>query len=147
MGYLYALELQGKVVYIGQTLGTLERRAARMLAQARATAKPHQKGIYAALRCHGPENFTVRPLVVANDREYLLDLERKAIAAYGTREHGFNLRQGGEVPSKLTEKGRKRLKGSMRKRWRDPKERGRFLEWSAQGRQRLAELRSGRRPK
>jgi hypothetical protein len=71
MGFLYALELDGRICYIGQTVMPLERRAVRLLAQSRNHPRPNDKGILAAIRRHGPEKFTVRPLVVANDREYL----------------------------------------------------------------------------
>jgi hypothetical protein len=121
MGFLYALELDGKVCYIGQTLMPLERRADCLAAKARHHPRPNDKGILAAIRRHGPEKFTVRPLVVANDREYLRELERKAIIAYKTREHGFNIRAGGEGGfERLTEEGRARIGQAARKLWSSP---------------------------
>lgn len=121
MGFLYALELDGKVCYIGQTLMALERRADRLVAKARNNRTPNEKGILAAIRRHGPEKFTVRPLVVANDREYLRELERKAIIAYKTRENGFNIRSGGEGGfERLTEEGRARIGQAARKLWSSP---------------------------
>jgi hypothetical protein len=121
MGFLYALELDGKVCYIGQTLKPLERRADMLLAKVRNNRKLNEKGILAAIRRHGPEKFTVRPLVVANDREYLRELERKAIFAYETKEHGFNIRSGGEGGfERLTDEGRARIGQAARKLWSSP---------------------------
>lgn len=50
-----------------------------------------------AIRKYGADAFKVQTLVIADNWEYLCDLERKAIDAFGTRSPGgYNLTVGGE---------------------------------------------------
>lgn len=75
-------------------------------------------------------------LAVANDWDYLCDLERKAIQAFRTQKpHGYNLTDGGEgtpgycMPPESRERQRQKVMGS---------------KWTQEARQRFSEKCKGR---
>ena len=57
------------------------------------TNKPH---LYNAIRCHGPSNFSVRPLVETTTLEQLNKLERACIRVFDSIKTGYNILPGGE---------------------------------------------------
>ena len=93
-GCLYMLTFPSGKSYIGITLKTLDRRLSLHRSHAR---KGRAGAIYSAIRKYGDHSFTARKLVITDDREYLCELERRAIKAFGTRPpYGYNLTDGGD---------------------------------------------------
>jgi hypothetical protein len=90
-----------------------------------ALGKRENGVLYSALRKYRPENFQVKTLVIANDWEYLCDLERKVIKAFGTRHPlGYNMTDGGEgVQGKRDEAARLKISLAQKKRFQDPAQR------------------------
>jgi hypothetical protein len=94
VGELYKLDFPNGKSYIGITNETALKRFTRHVKKANAGQK---QAVTNAIRKYTPQAVRVSTLVVARDWEYLCALERKAIAAFGTREpHGYNLTDGGE---------------------------------------------------
>jgi group I intron endonuclease len=115
MGCLYRLTSPTGKQYIGITAKDLDTRWEKHMKQMRAG---RQHALQNAFRKHGPENFKREVLVIADDWEYLCDLERKAIAAFGSKSpSGYNLTDGGEGIAGLTEESREKMAASMRKAW------------------------------
>ena len=95
MTELYIITSPGGKSYVGVTSRTAAWRFARHSSNALAGGTAC-RFLTNALRKYGPENFTVRTLVVGSF-EYVLGLEQPAIAAFGTMApHGYNLREGGQ---------------------------------------------------
>jgi hypothetical protein len=94
MGCLYRLDFASGKQYIGITAG---RSTATRFRQHRSKlSRGSDNAIYCAWRKHGEPR--ARLLAFASG-DYLLDLERRAIAAYGTlAPQGYNLTIGGEHP-------------------------------------------------
>jgi len=56
-----------------------------------------QSALHNAIMAYGKEQFEIRIILVGNDAKYLIHMEPKLIAAYGTRApNGYNLTDGGE---------------------------------------------------
>lgn len=94
MGELYALTFPNGKQYIGITNQTADVRYARHW---KKTAAGQNNAVNHALRKYGRAAVTVNTLVVADDWDYLCELERRAIAAFGTfAPGGYNTTHGGE---------------------------------------------------
>lgn len=93
MGFLYKIEFPNKKSYIGITSTSMKRR----FSLHRSHAKTGRDcALHRAIRKYG-EVFSVKTLVEADDWEYLCDLEKRAILAYGTKyPRGYNVTDGGE---------------------------------------------------
>lgn len=89
---LYILTFPSGKAYIGVTTGTVERRLIRHVSH----AKSRDHAIHRAFRKYGSAAVEVRVLAVG-PKDYILDLERKAIAAFETLVPlGYNQSLGGE---------------------------------------------------
>ena len=76
-----------------------------------------------AIKKYGADNFKVETLVIADNWQYLCDLECKAIAAFNTRSpYGYNLTRGGEgvVGRPITDETRVRMSAAQKKRFARP---------------------------
>lgn len=94
MGCLYQIDFPSGKKYIGISKHSADRRAKAHFDGARLGKKTI---ICNAIRKYGKENCKVVTLVVANDIEYLKDLEVKAIAAFNTKyPNGYNCTKGGD---------------------------------------------------
>jgi hypothetical protein len=94
MGELYALTFPNGKQYLGITNQTAEARYARHW---KKTTAGQNNAVNHALRKYGRAAVTVKTLVVADDWDYLCELERRAIAAFGTfAPGGYNTTHGGE---------------------------------------------------
>jgi hypothetical protein len=95
MGCLYQLTSPSGKRYIGISSKTA---ADRFLKHTEHALGKRQNGVlYSALRKYKPENFDIKTLVIANDWQYLCDLEVKVIEAFGTKHpFGYNMTNGGE---------------------------------------------------
>jgi group I intron endonuclease len=81
--------------YIGTSINPVSHRISRHAYAAR-TGRDSGMPISCAIRKYGIQAFTVQTLVQCPDYDYLLDLEAKAIVAFGTRTpDGYNLTAGG----------------------------------------------------
>jgi hypothetical protein len=99
MGELYRLTFPNGMSYIGITTGTAETRFSVHFYQRRVRKSP----LSSAIKKYGRDDVVVETLAVAEWNE-LGDMERDAIARYGTKwPAGYNLTDGGEVPTGLTE--------------------------------------------
>lgn len=80
--------------------------------------------VHKALRKYGKE-ATARPLVIG-ERQYILDLEIRAVTAFGTavKNQGYNISPGGFLASPET---RAKYRAATEKRWQDPTYRERMI--------------------
>lgn len=90
MYYLYKItnKINGKF-YIGMTKN-LERRWT-----VHCSAGSKCPKLKAAISCYGRESFT-KEILCIGEKEYILDLEEKLIAAYGNTVTGYNIHKGGK---------------------------------------------------
>jgi hypothetical protein len=97
MGCLYRITMPGPRVYLGITTKTASERFGVHQYHAR---KGSRSLLHLSITKHGASAALVETLVVADDWKYLCDLERRAIAAFGTRApNGLNLTDGGDGAS------------------------------------------------
>ncbi len=78
--------------------------------------------LHRAIRKHGPDAFSMRVLVIADDWEYLCMLEKRAIVAYETKApRGYNATDGGDgvsgMDGETREKHRQNTADGTRKAW------------------------------
>lgn len=103
--------------------------------------------IQSAIKKYGADNFSVRTLVVADDWQYLCDLERRAIVAFRTKTpNGYNLTDGGEgaVGVPLSDATRRKMSASQKTRFTNPSE---LEKLSARSRAAAEKRRKPRPPK
>lgn len=118
MGCLYLITGPDEKQYIGITLADAESRFRKHRYAARGGAPNY---LYRAMRKFGEDRFKIETLVIANDKDYLLDLEVKAIAAYGTRSpNGYNMTGGGEGLVDLLQEVRDANAKKFKSAWADP---------------------------
>jgi hypothetical protein len=95
MGFLYKLDFASGKSYVGITNGTMDR---RLRNHKKKLQQDYDLALYRAWRKYGEPRVTVLAMA---DKDYLLELEPKAIVAYGTRvPTGYNLTAGG-LPAML----------------------------------------------
>jgi hypothetical protein len=76
--------------------------------------------VYCALRKYGADNV-VRRVLAEGPRDYILDLERRAIAAFGTRSPGgYNVSYGGETATSASPEAREKIRASKLAHWMNP---------------------------
>ena len=93
MGLLYKLTFPNGKMYLGITSGTARRR--RILHRHHAK-KGRPGAIQAAIRKYG-DCFSMNVLLIANDWQFLCEMEQRAIAVFRTKTpDGYNLTDGGE---------------------------------------------------
>ncbi len=104
--YLITNLVNGKV-YVGQTWQRLKKRWYRHKAEAKNGNKRH---LYASLRLHGSENFTLELLGLAVSQQRLDELESLWIEAFRSTNptFGYNEKEGGKG-GKHTPETRKRI--------------------------------------
>ena len=96
MGELYRISFPNGKGYIGITAKTARARLATHLSDHKRKECAHLP-LYRAIEKYGFESLAVETLAVANDWEYLCDMERAAIVAFGTRSpSGYNATDGGD---------------------------------------------------
>jgi hypothetical protein len=111
IGYLYKLDFVSGKSYIGITAGKL---AAR-IQQHRCDAMKgrSQLPVHRAWRKHGAPKVTVLVIAAA---DYLLELERRAVAAYNTFKGGYNASPGGDLVPVMTPEIRAKIGAKARGR-------------------------------
>lgn len=93
MGELYRLDFPNGKSYIGITSKTAQKRFSTHVDKSRRANYP----VSNAIRKYGEDSVKVNTLVIADDWDYLCDLEIKAIKVYGTFSPlGYNLTKGGD---------------------------------------------------
>jgi group I intron endonuclease len=126
MGCLYILRSPNGKAYVGITSKTLEGRWAEHLQRVK---EGRAQALQNAIRKYGADKFEARVLVIADDWDYLCDLERRAIAAFGTLSpKGYNLTAGGEgvVGRVHTEQAAANMSAGQKRRAQAPSEKGRL---------------------
>lgn len=115
-GCMYKLTFPNGKAYIGITTKTAAARYSEHKKEARLGKS--KCVVHAAIRKYGAESVTIETLAIAG-RQYLLGLEVRAIAAFGTKvPTGYNRTNGGEgvigcpVSKETREKGRIRMTGT-----------------------------------
>lgn len=94
MGCLYRIDFPSGKSYIGITAGTAEARFAEHAYNTRTSRQ--DRAVNRALLKYGTDSVSLKTLAIA-EWDYLLELERKAIAAFGTfGRGGYNMTAGGE---------------------------------------------------
>lgn len=119
MGCLYQIEFPNGKSYIGITVGTAEARLSEHLYNAK---RGIDRGVYRAIRKYGESALKIKTLAIGG-WDYLVALEKKAIAAFGTFGcGGYNMTEGGEGalgykhrPDSLRKMGDTHLGNSYRK--------------------------------
>lgn len=145
MGCLYQLTSPAGKRYLGITTKTAEQRFASHIA---AMFCGRRGALYSALRKYKPGNFKIETLVIANDWDYLANLETRAIAAFETKApFGYNLTNGGEgvIGYELDEIDRKAISNAQRKRYEDPAQRQKLIEQSKKANKAMKEAHASRR--
>lgn len=144
MGCLYSLQSPSGRRYIGITKRTAEARFSKHVEH--ALGKRNNGVLYSALRKYGPDRFTLTTLAVAS-WEYLLELERRAIAAFGTRHpYGYNMTYGGEgSDGPVSEAARLNVSAGQRRRYKKPEELDKARAILAKGRETIAAYHAARR--
>lgn len=132
MGCLYAITAPNGKKYIGISVKTAASRWAKHCEHA---AGKRPGALYAAIRKYGAESFVVAMMLVADDWDYLCDMERRAIAAFGTfAPGGYNMTYGGEgTVGPRDEETRRRISVAQKKRFERPEERAKAAEHLRQG--------------
>jgi group I intron endonuclease len=128
MGCLYQIESPSGKKYIGITSRSLKERWRVHRAHANRSVEGYLQN---ALRKYGPKSFIVKELVIANNYEYLKDLEVKAIKSFNTKApHGYNMTDGGDgvFGVVITEEGRSRRRAAQKKSFQDPARRQRHKD-------------------
>jgi len=94
MGCLYRLTFPNGKAYIGITTRTAEIRFKRHVDYSR---NARRSAVHHAILKYGAENVVVETLVIADDLNYLRELEKRAVQKFGTlKPGGYNLTGGGE---------------------------------------------------
>lgn len=117
MGCLYQLESPGGKRYIGISHKTAEK---RWHAHQMRTREGRNNALQQAIRKYGAASFKVATLAIADNWDYLCDLEKKAIKAFGTKSpNGYNLTEGGEgvVGNIVSNDTRARQSAAQRRRF------------------------------
>lgn len=143
-GCLYSLTFPNGKRYIGITAGALSRR----LSLHKSHAKTGRTGaVYNAIRKYGPAGFVAETLVVAADWEYLCDLEKKAIAIFGTLAPcGYNLTAGGEgfLGQIFTPEQRAKMSDARKGKGIGPRPHARGWSHTDEAKRKIAEAGKGR---
>lgn len=138
MGCLYRVSFPNGKAYLGITTQTAQARFKDHCSEAGRLKREKSRGgslLHHALNKY-PGQAQLEVLVIAEDWDYLCELERKAIQAFGTRKpNGYNLTEGGEgtpgyrMPPESRERQRQAVLGS---------------KWKEDARQRFSEQCRGR---
>ena len=109
---LYSLEFPNGKRYIGISQDAKERFITHMDVARNSGNLP----VYCAIRKYGEQNIRLKILVIGN-RDYILDLEVKAISIFMTRDHqyGYNISLGGEISPMKDERSCSKMKKSLKK--------------------------------
>lgn len=131
MGALYRVTAPSGKAYIGISSKTTEQRWKKHVEH--ALGKRTSGALYAAMRKYGSDNFKVETLVIADDWEYLCDLEKKAIHAYNTKApFGYNVTDGGEgVLGPRSDEVKARISIAQKKRFENPEQRALLAQYAA----------------
>ncbi len=93
MACLYRIDFPSGKAYIGIAKGTA---AQRFPKHSYCSRNGSQLPVHCAIRKYGVDSASITTLVVGS-WEYVKELERKAIAAFGTKApHGYNVTDGGD---------------------------------------------------
>lgn len=120
MGFLYLIESPTGKRYIGITSQDLKARWRAHRAHAKRCLEGH---LQKAIRKYGSSNFTCKPLVRADDYEYLKELEKRAIVSFRTKHpNGYNHTDGGDgvLGVKITKAQREKRSLSQKKSFLNP---------------------------
>ena len=128
MGALYQLISPSGKRYIGITTLSPRLRFARHRNAARTGV---DGALYRAVRRYGFDSFEKKVLLIADDREYLCEMERRLIKRLRSQSpHGYNQTAGGEGFTDLDPVVRAANKVKLRLAWADPARRAKRLEKS-----------------
>jgi group I intron endonuclease len=121
--YLITNHITGKV-YIGQHKGdNLQHYLQQKFYEASHRLK-NRSHLYASMRKHGRDAFSIRPLVSGiQTREELNQKEKEFIELYDSRNHekGYNICRGGEgFSGPHTPKAKAKVTKALKERWKQP---------------------------
>jgi group I intron endonuclease len=121
-GYVYLVTCQasGKY-YVGQTTKTVVERWAAHVRAARCGR--NNRLLHKAIRKYGPEAFTVKSIMYANDQKELNYLEDLVIEAFMsvTRLSGYNLTTGGDSGGKLSAETKAKMSAALKGKKKPPR--------------------------
>ncbi len=125
MGCLYRVSFPNGKAYLGITTQTAQARFKDHCSEAGRLKREKPRGgslLHHALNKY-PGQAQLEVLVIADDWDYLCELEQRAIQAFGTRKpNGYNLTEGGEgtpgyrMPPESRERQRQAVLGS---KWKE----------------------------
>lgn len=107
MGCLYRIDFPSGKSYIGITSKTAEHRFIKGHCN-----RASNFAVHGAIKKYGIDAARLSTIVIADDWEYLCELEKKAIAAYETlAPNGYNLTAGGEgvIGLKMSEEAKAKM--------------------------------------
>lgn len=117
MGALYLVTSPAGKHYVGLTVRTVEARWSEHVK--RALSPRH--ALHRAIAKYGADAMTVKTLVIAEGWEYLCELERRAIAVYGSlAPNGYNMTSGGDGAGGLCAESREKARESLRRACANP---------------------------
>lgn len=117
MGCLYMLTSPSGKSYIGISRNTAKQ---RFRGHVNTT---HPTAIHLAILKYGEKAFTPKTLLIADDLDYLKEMERRAIASFGTvSPKGYNLTGGGDGSAWWCPESMERAKAGMRRAMLNPSE-------------------------
>jgi group I intron endonuclease len=134
MGCLYQLTSPSGKSYLGISSKGVESRWKKHVEH--ALGKRDNGALYAALRKYGHESFSVKTLAIADDWNYLCELEKKAISAFNTLSPGgYNMTAGGEgaVGRVTTDQARINISNAQKLRFSNPEQRKKLKEYGIAG--------------
>ncbi len=122
MAELYVLTSPNGKQYVGVTSKTAQERFARHKSNAFA-GLTYSIALYGAMKKHGPDNFSVKTLVIG-DWDYILGMEQDVISLYNTMApNGYNLREGGQFAA-MSQETKNKLSKLIKERYENDPEMG-----------------------
>jgi hypothetical protein len=136
VGYLYKLDFASGKSYVGITTGKLSYRISQHRCSAAADG---QLPVHRAWRKHGEPTVTVLAIAAG---DYLLEIEKRAVEAYGTfGDGGYNASPGGDLVPVMTPEIRQKIRVAATGRIASPEARAKMSARSL-GRPKSAEMRA-----
>lgn len=121
MGCLYRLTSPSNKSYVGITKRSFDD---RWKSHIKDSKRGDNLALYNAMQKYGHDAFRCEVLVIANDMDYLCNLERKTISVFGTKSpNGYNLVAGGEGSFDPSEETRTKMRASATARFAQSDER------------------------
>lgn len=132
MGCLYQIEFPNGKKYIGVSRRSALKRCSEHFKNAESGAN---NILYSAIRKFGRSRCLVKTMLIADDFEYLLGIEKKAILKFGSKyPYGYNSTSGGDGVKELPKEIKAKQIFNLKKSWNNESRRkavsdARKMDW------------------